>query len=77
MTRGVHVWLRGAVAAVISGASGGVLTGLASIGIAPDHFNLQDPQLLLKVAGAAAVVNALVGVSTYLKQSPLPPENGS
>lgn len=66
------IWLRGLLAAAISGAAGGILTGLASIGISPEHFNLQDPRLLLKVAIAAALVNALVGVAGYLQRSPLP-----
>ena len=37
-----HLWYRGLVAAAISGAAGGILTGLASIGISPETFNLQD-----------------------------------
>lgn len=76
MVTKTKLWIRGVVAACISGASGGILTGLASIGIAPDHFNLQEPGLLIKVGIAAASVNAIVGVAGYLQKSPLPPENG-
>jgi Na+/proline symporter len=67
-----RVWVRGMIAAMISGLSGGILTGLASIGIAPDHFNLQDPKLLFKVMLASAAVNAVIGVASYLQKSPLP-----
>ena len=69
-----HLWYRGLVAAAISGAAGGILTGLASIGISPETFNLQDPRLLIKVAIASAVANAFIGLAAFLKQSPLPPE---
>lgn len=74
MTSSIKTWFRGLFAAIISGSAGGMLTGLASLGIAPEQFNLQDPKLLLKIAGAAAVSNAVVGLAAYLKQSPLPPE---
>lgn len=70
----MNAWLQGLLSAVISGASGGILTGLASIGISPDQFNLRDPGLLGKVMATAAVVNALIGLAAYLKQSPLPRE---
>lgn len=66
------LWLRGLLAAGISGAAGGIITGFAAIGIAPEHFNLVEPGLLLKVGGAASLVNAVVGVAGYLQKSPLP-----
>ena len=37
----IEVWLKGMVAAAVSGAAGGVMTGLAALGIDPAHFNLQ------------------------------------
>jgi len=37
----LRIWLKGIVAAGISGAAGGVMTGLAAVGIDPAHFNLQ------------------------------------
>jgi hypothetical protein len=40
MTR-MEIWLKGLPAAAISDAAGGVLTGLAAVGIDPQHFNLQ------------------------------------
>jgi hypothetical protein len=36
------IWLKGLLAAAISGAADGVLTGLAGVGIDPSHFNLQS-----------------------------------
>ena len=74
MTRSLETWIRGLFAAVISGGAGGIITGLASLGIAPEQFNFQDPHLLLKIGAAAAASNAVVGLAAYLKQSPLPPE---
>jgi len=68
----MNTWQKGAVAAIVSGASGGVVTGLASVGISPQQFSMAEPNLLLKVMGVAALVNAAVGLAAYLKQSPLP-----
>lgn len=69
----MNTWQKGAVAAAISGAAGGVSTGLASIGISPQQFNFQEPNLLIKVMVTAAVINAIIGLAAYVKQSPLPP----
>ena len=65
--------MRGILAAGISGASGGVMTGLAAVGIDPQHFNLQaGAGATAKMAGAAALINAVIGVAAYLQKSPLP-----
>lgn len=66
------VWFRSIIQALISGAAGGVLTGLAAMGIEPNHFNLVAPAALLKMTAAAACVNALIGVAQFLQKSPLP-----
>lgn len=72
MTR-LQIWLRGIVAAAITGASGGVLTGLAAVGIDPQHFNLQAGMgATFRIGAAAALINAVIGVSAYLQKSPLP-----
>ena len=69
----VEIWVRGMLAAGISGGSGGVMTGLAAVGIDPAHFNLQAGMgATVKIAGAAALINALIGVAAYLQKSPLP-----
>jgi len=74
MTR-LQIWLRGIVAAAITGAAGGVLTGLAAVGIDPQHFNLQAGMAAtLRIGAAASLINAVIGVAAYLQKSPLPEE---
>jgi hypothetical protein len=74
MTR-LHIWLKGILAAAISGAAGGILTGFAAVGIDPQHFNLQAGMAAtFKIALAAALINAVIGVAAYLQKSPLPEE---
>jgi hypothetical protein len=68
-----EVWLKGLLAAAISGAAGGVLTGLAAVGIDPQHFNLQAGiGSTMRIGLAAAVINSVTGVAAYLHKSPLP-----
>jgi hypothetical protein len=68
-----RIWLKGIIAAAISGAAGGVLTGFAAVGIDPQHFNLQAGiGATMRIGAAAAVINAVIGVSAYLQKSPLP-----
>ncbi|MGB7434711.1 MAG: hypothetical protein WBR26_03255 [Candidatus Acidiferrum sp.] len=69
----MEIWMRGIFAAGISGASGGMMTGLAAVGIDPSHFNLQaGVGATGKITGAAAFINAVIGVAAYLQKSPLP-----
>lgn len=69
-----EIWLRGILAAAIAGAANGIITGFAAVGIDPSHFNLQAGfHNTLEIAGASAVMSAVIGVAAYLKQSPLPP----
>jgi hypothetical protein len=69
----LHIWLKGLLAAAISGAAGGVLTGLAAVGIDPQHFNLQSGiGATFRIGLAAALINAVIGVAAYLQKSPLP-----
>ncbi|HYL82788.1 MAG TPA: hypothetical protein VE263_01020 [Candidatus Angelobacter sp.] len=69
----IEIWLKGIVAAAISGGAGGVLTGFAAVGIDPQHFNLQGGMgATLRIAAAAALINAVIGVAAYLQKSPLP-----
>jgi hypothetical protein len=70
------MWVRGSVAAAISGAAGGVLTGLAAVGIDPQHFNLQTGMgATFRIGAAAALINSVIGVAAYLQKSPLPDGN--
>ncbi len=74
MTR-LEIWLKGLLAAAISGAAGGVLTGFAAVGIDPQHFNLQAGiGATMRIGAAAALINAVIGVAAYLQKSPLPEE---
>jgi hypothetical protein len=74
MTR-LQIWVKGIIAAAISGAAGGVLTGLAAVGIEPQHFNLQAGiHATFRIGAAAALINAVIGVAAYLQKSPLPAE---
>jgi hypothetical protein len=69
----IEIWLKGLLAAAISGAAGGVLTGFAAVGIDPQHFNLQTGMgATMRIAAAAALINAVIGVAAYLQKSPLP-----
>ena len=69
----LHIWIRGILAAAVSGASGGILTGFAAVGIDPQHFNLQAGiGATLRIGLAAAIINAVIGVAAYLQKSPLP-----
>ena len=75
-TKRFEIWLKGLLAAAISGGSGGVLTGLAAVGIDPTHFNLQTGiGATLRIGLAAAAINAIIGVAAYLQKSPLPSED--
>ena len=71
--RKIEIWLKGIVAAAISGAAGGVMTGLAAVGIDPGHFNLQAGMgATFRIGVAAALINGVIGVAAYLQKSPLP-----
>lgn len=71
----VETWFKGLVAALVSGASGGVLTALGSMGIRPDVFNLtQGLHATLAMMGVGALINAIIGVAGYLQKSPVPPD---
>ena len=69
----VELWLKGLLAAAVSGGAGGMRTGLAAVGIDPTHFNLQAGLgSTVRIGAAAALINAVIGVAAYLQKSPLP-----
>ncbi len=71
----LELWLKGLIAAAISGGAGGILTGFAAVGIDPQHFNLQAGLgSTMRIAIAAAAINSIIGVAAYLQKSPLPEE---
>src|SRR6266571_3713155 len=68
MTR-IEIWLKGLLAAAISGGAGGVLTGFAAVGIDPQHFNLQAGMgATLRIAAAAALINAVIAVAARVNR---------
>jgi hypothetical protein len=72
-----EIWIRGVVAAAISGGANGIVTGFAAIGIDPSHFNLNAGlHHTLSIASVSAAISAILGVALYLRQSPLPSPNG-
>jgi hypothetical protein len=73
-----EIWLRGVIAAAVSGGANGVVTGFAAIGIDPSHFNLDTGfHHTVALGGVSAAISAMLGVALYLRQSPLPPEDAS
>jgi hypothetical protein len=69
------IWMKGIIAAAISGGANGIVTGFAAIGIDPSHFNLQAGlHATLAIGGVSAAISAVLGVALYLRQSPLPAE---
>lgn len=76
--QGLEVWLRGLLAAVIGGGSGGVTAGVGANLIAPDRFNLAGGSTaLVKLMGVCFLLNALLSAFFYLKQSPIPQDQES
>ena len=69
----LRIWLKGILAAGVSGAAGGVMTGLAAVEMDPAHFNLQAG-MGATVSRRPALINAVIGVAAYLQKSPLPDE---
>lgn len=66
-----QIWLRSLIAAVVTGASS---SGLAGVGIAgANALGVNVSKLDLKQLGAMCVAGGLVGMLSYLKQSPVPP----
>lgn len=64
----------GGVAAFVSGAGGGIVTGLAAIGVAPDRFDLSKGLGdTLRLCAVAALWSGVSAGAAYLRQSPLPP----
>ena len=60
-----RLWLQGLGAAAVGGAA----TSISTMAIAPESFNFGPG---MKKVGMVAFVGALISVSAYLKQSPVP-----
>lgn len=75
MSPKLHLWLSGALAALISGASGGVTASLGALVVSPETFNAgHGLRAIVHLAVISALVSAAAGLAGYLKQSPLPPK---
>lgn len=78
MSSRIERWLYGLGSAAIGGGASAVTSGLTSMGIAPDKFNLQNLTgvgHLLELMAANFVISAVLSALFYLRQSPLPPES--
>ncbi len=69
MKKIVHIWLKGLISAIISGAAGSIGPMVA----APNEFNFGAG--LNKLLTIAAI-SGLIGLANYLKDSPLPKDEG-
>lgn len=65
----VQLWFRGLAAAVVSSASSAITVLIVD----PNDFSPAAIGGWSKL-GTVVLVNALVGLALYLKQSPIPPE---
>ena len=76
MQSGTLHWLHGLGSAFIGGGAGAVTAGFTAAVIDPKAFNT-GTQLkpLLALMGVTFLVNGLLSVFFYLKQSPLPPDD--
>lgn len=74
-------WLYGLGTGIIGGGAGAVVAGLSSMLLAPQSFNITSwagAVRALSMMAVCFVVNSLISMFFYLKQSPLPPiENDS
>ncbi len=80
MNASIQRWLYGLGSAVIGGGSSAVVSGLTTMGFAPDKFNLQSTSGVLHLLGLMLVnflVSGIFSMFFYLRQSPLPPEGGA
>lgn len=68
----LETWLRGLVAAFLSGASTALLSAIGVSGA--QELGVNIPRLTFKQMGVIALVGGLVGLAAYLKQSPIPPD---
>lgn len=63
-----EIWMRGMLTAAIGGAANGVITGFASVGIDPAHFNLQAGfRNTMAISSVSAGMSAIIAVPAYLK----------
>lgn len=68
-----ETWIYGLFSAFIGGGASAVTAGVSGSMIDPEKFNLNAGLVnVLKLTGACFVLNGLLTMFAYLKQSPLP-----
>lgn len=73
MTTKTDIWLKSLIAAIVTGASS---TGMAALGIsAANAMGVNVARLDLKQLGMTCLAGGFVGMLSYLKQSPVPPDD--
>lgn len=78
MKKSTNLWLKGLIAALVSGAGQGLATGMTAIVIAPGIFNIESGlKDTLTLVGISVLTNVGTTVGAYFKRSPLPDENGN
>lgn len=66
-------WLRGVIGSIISGGAAAAGGSLGTIVVDPMHFNLNGGLAdVLKVAGVAFTISALVSLAKFLQTNPIP-----
>lgn len=76
MTNRVRHWIHGLGAAFIGGGAGAITAAVAANLIKPDAFNLSgNLKSTLLLMGSCFIINGLLNSFSYLKQSPLPPDD--
>lgn len=72
-----RVWIKGLVAATVAGAASALSAGISANVLAPETFNMNGGlMMMLKLAAMSAALNGLLGAAMYLKQSPVPADDG-
>lgn len=77
MTTNTKKWLYGLGSATIGGGAAAIISGISSMGIAPDKFNLTNASgffHLLEMVVINFVFSGILSAVFYLRQSPLPVE---
>lgn len=78
MKSSTRKWLYGLGSASIGGGCAAVISGVTSMGIDPEKFNMTDTKgflHLLAMVGINFTLSGILSAVFYLKQSPLPPES--
>lgn len=66
-------WFYGLMAAIIGGGASSVTAAVSAGFIDPEKFNLTHPMATIKLMAVVFLLNALMSMFLYLKQSPMPP----